>query len=87
MRSQIFLTYEYGSGMPNYFLKYKISKKSSKKETDKKDEKEEAGNMETENVQTLAEIFNQEIIHKGKMGQFSSESIVTFPEIPLVVPR
>ena len=43
--------------------------------------------METENVQTLAEIFNQELVNKAKMGQFSSDSIVTFPEIPLVVPR
>ncbi len=43
--------------------------------------------MENESAQTLAEIFNQELVNKAKMGQFSSDSIVTFPEIPLVVPR
>lgn len=43
--------------------------------------------MEIETSQTFAEIFNQELVNKAKMGQFSSESIVTFPEIPLVVPR
>ena len=56
-------------------------------EKEKKDETEAPGALETENVQTLAEIFNQELVNKAKMGQFSSESIVTFPEIPLVVPR
>ena len=45
------------------------------------------GDMDVENAPTLADVFNQKLIKKAKMGQFSSDSIVTFPEIPLVVPR
>lgn len=43
--------------------------------------------MDVEPQQTLAELLNNDIVNKAKMGQFSSESIATFPEIPLVVPR
>ena len=46
----------------------------------------ENSEMEVE-AQTQAELFNQEIFNKAHMGQFSSECIATFPEIPLVVPR